>query len=55
MKYKSAAVLTIKGPGRMTSKGRKDIVTWLRDQASFLSKHGKEYTTGRFTARYLYR
>lgn len=55
MSEKSAAILTIKGAGRMSPKGRKAIVAWLRRQASFLAQHSKDYSTGRFTARYLYR
>lgn len=53
-KEQSAAVLTIKSPGKMTSKGRKEIAGWLRQQANNLVKDGKLYTDGRFTARYMY-
>ncbi len=53
-KGKTAAVLTIRGPGKMTPRGRKDIATWLRRQAAHLLKHGAEYTDGRFTGRFSY-
>ena len=54
MKDKSAAILTVKDGHKMTRKGRKDIAAWLRRQASFLERHGDQFS-GRFTARYLYR
>lgn len=54
MTTKSAAIVTIKEADRMSAKGRKAVAAWLRRQADFLEKHGKEYST-RFTARYLYR
>ena len=51
----SAAILTIKKPGEMTEKGRKDIANWLRNQARNLLRYGKKYNdTGDFRARYLY-
>lgn len=53
-RYKSAAVLTVFGAGRMTAKGRRDIAGWLREHAKFLLKHGAEYSE-RFRGRYLYR
>lgn len=51
---KCAAIVTIRGPGKMTARGRRDIATWLRRQAVHLLKHGTEYTDGRFTARFFY-
>lgn len=51
---KSAAILTIKEPGNFHAKGRARLAKWLRDQATMLMREGKNYTTGRFTARYLY-
>lgn len=54
-KEKSAAILTLKKPGVMSKRGRKSIADWLRQQASFLLKHGDQYSKTRFTARYLYR
>lgn len=51
---KSAAIVTIKAPGRMTKKGRKDIAMWLKRHADMLMKHGQNYTNGRFTGRYIY-
>jgi len=53
-KSKSAAVLTINKPGKMSKRGRKAIANWLRRAASDLEELGSEYTEGRFTARYLY-
>jgi hypothetical protein len=52
---KSAAVLTIKRPGKMTKRGRLAVVAWLRRQAAFFAKYGSKYSETRFTARYLYR
>ena len=51
----SAAIITIKQPGKMTPKGRRDIAAWLRRHAEMLVKEGKNYTEGRFTGRYLYK
>lgn len=51
---KSTALLTIKSPGTMTKRQRKNIIGWLRSQANHFSKHGDEYTHGRFTARFIY-
>lgn len=53
-KEKSAAILTIKEPGKMSRKGRAEIAAWLRRQANNLNNLGDQYTDGRFTARYLY-
>lgn len=53
-KTKTAAVVTINSPGNMHAKGRRDIARWLIRTAEDLIKLGKEYTTGRFTARYHY-
>lgn len=53
-KLKTAATLTIHGPGRMTKKGRADIIRWLQQQAKHLAKHGKDYTDGRFRASFRY-
>lgn len=52
-KEESCAVITIKRPGLMTAKGRRDIAAWLRRHADMLVKEGKNYTEGRFTGRYL--
>lgn len=51
---KSAAVLTIKAASKMTPSGRRAIARWLRMHAYYLEKFGKEYTGGRFIARYMY-
>ena len=53
-KLKTAAILTVQGPGRMTAKGRQQIATWLRNQASLLKVYGAAYTTGRYTAKWYY-
>lgn len=52
---KTAAVLTIHGPGLMNDAGRRDIAAWLEVQALNLRIDGYLYTDKRFTARYLYR
>lgn len=54
-KDNTVARLTINQPGKMTPEGRKDIAKWLRSHAADLLKHGKEYTDGRFTGRFMYR
>lgn len=54
-KIKSAAVITIKAPGKMTKAGRKNIAAWLRKHASMLLRHGEQYTDGRFTGRFIHR
>ena len=51
---KSAAVLTIHAAGTMTPKGRRQISDWLRKQADMLVERRRDYTHGRYTARYLY-
>ena len=51
---KSAAIITIKSPGKMTKRGRRDIAEWLRRHATWLLKHGDEYTNGRFAGRFIY-
>lgn len=53
-KERTAAVITIHGAGKMTARGRRDIALWLRRHADHLVKHGKEYTDGRFTGRFIY-
>lgn len=55
MKEKSAAIITIKSPGKMSKKGRKQIAEWMMRTARDLLSLGDKYTDGRFTARYLYR
>lgn len=54
MKEKSAAIVTIKGAAMMTPAGRKRVAAWLKKQAEYLTKHGKELAPS-FRARYLYR
>lgn len=50
---KSAAVLTIKDPTKMTKAGRRLIAGWLRRQARHFIAKGDRYAKG-FRARYLY-
>ena len=51
---KTAATLTIHGPGRMSKAGRRDIANWLRRHASMLVKEGDKYTEGRFRGGFHY-
>lgn len=51
---KTAATLIIHGPGKMSARGRRDIVAWLRRQADHLARDGKDYTVGRFRAGFNY-
>lgn len=53
-KFQTAAVLTVHGPGRMTKRGRRDIVAWLRRQADHLARDGEAYTEGRYRASFRY-
>lgn len=53
MKTKSAAIITIRDAAKMSKKGKRDIVAWMRRQAEFLEKHNDELSS-RYTARYLY-
>ena len=53
-KERTAARISIESPGKMTAKGRRDIVAWLRRHAAHLLKHGGQYTEGRFTGRFFY-
>jgi hypothetical protein len=50
----AAAVITIHRVPDMTPGGRRQIAAWMRKQADYLIKDGKDYTKGRFTARYLH-
>ena len=54
MKTKLAAILTIKAPGKMSLRGRRDIARWLRDNAVQLQGYGHRYTKSTFRARYFY-
>lgn len=51
---KTAAIITIHKPGKMSREGRRSIARWLKRHAEMLVKEGKNYTEGRFTGRYLY-
>lgn len=53
-RHRVAATLTIHGPGRMSARGRRDIVVWLRRRADHLAVHGSDYTDGRFTGVFRY-
>ena len=52
MKEKSAAIVTIKEPDRLTKKGRQDIAKWLRQTARYLETDKLCGPT--FRSRYLY-
>jgi hypothetical protein len=55
-KEKSAAILTVKDISKMTPKGRKDIIAWLKSQIENIQKyHKKPGFASRYTARYLYK
>ena len=51
---KTAAVLTVHAPGKMSVTGRKAIAKWLRKQADTLAEYGGAYGDGRYRARYLF-
>jgi len=54
-RYATAAVLTVNQPGRMTTKGRKQIAQWLRDRADDLTNRGRDLNdTGAWRCRYYY-
>lgn len=48
------AMLTIQKAGTRTPQERKQIAEWLRMQAETLLKEGKNYTEGRYVARFIY-
>lgn len=54
-KDKTAALITIHQPGLMSPAGRRAVAGWISRIAKDFQKLGDKYTTGRFTARYLYR
>lgn len=58
-KEKSAAILTVYNISKMTSKGRKNIIDWLKNQIKNIQKYhhikGKEGFAKKYTARYLYK
>lgn len=54
-KDQKVASLTVKGIGRMTERGRKDIAHWLRHLASEITNNGDAYTDGQFRAGFHYR
>ena len=49
---RAIATLTMYGIGDMKYQKRMQIAKWLREQAKQVVQIGKEYTRGRFTARY---
>jgi hypothetical protein len=54
-KTQVAAVVTLRGAGRWTKRGRRDIAAWLRKQAKELEQYGSDYPAERATrARYCY-
>lgn len=52
---RSAAIITIKKPGKMTDSGRRRIAKWMREQAQFLERYGNKMSDTSFRARYMYR
>jgi hypothetical protein len=52
-KESSAAILTIFDASNMTNKGRRDISTWLKKQAEYLTKEADQFSK-RYTARFIY-
>lgn len=50
---KTAAVITLYRPDKLTRRGRRSIYYWLLRQAKHLVNYGDNYAP-RFTARYLY-
>lgn len=52
-KEKAAAIITIFDPANLSPKGKRAIVKWIREQATFIEKYNKEMGP-RFRARYLY-
>ena len=55
-KQRSAAILTVFNISKMTSKGRRDIINWLKGQTANIEKyHKKPGFASRYTARYLYK
>lgn len=52
-KGKTAAIVTLMQPAKMTAKGRRQIANWLRSRAKLLEKHA-DLMAGRFTSRYIY-
>lgn len=53
-KAKCVALLTVKSPGKMTKRGRKDIAMWLRGRAELIERRGDTLTDGRFTSGFNY-
>lgn len=51
---KTAAIVTIREPQRMSKKGRSSIAKWLRKQAYYLEKYGATLAP-KFQARYIYK
>lgn len=52
-KEKSAAILKIIDASKMTLKGRRSIISWLKRQTRFFERH-PDKMADRCTARYLY-
>lgn len=51
MKY--AATVTVLDAPRMTARGRRSVVAWLRRQALYVERHSAQLSK-RYTARYIY-
>lgn len=53
MKKDYEAMLTVYGLGKMMRSKRKHIATWLRKLATDIDVSGRDYSSTRFTAKYM--
>lgn len=51
---RTAAIITIREPQKMSKRGRTCIAKWLRKQAYYLEKYGATLAPS-FRARYIYK
>lgn len=51
MPERTVAILTIAKPGEMSKEQRKDVATWLREQAGKLVREGDNYSPRQYRAR----
>jgi len=52
-KEKSVAIITINGLGNFTPKGAKEVANWLRENAKYIEKNYKLWTTKKAVFRYI--
>lgn len=52
-KEKTVAKFTVFNAADMTPEMRKEIAHWMRREASFLIRYGRQFTHGWFTGRYI--